>query len=373
MVLYLSSSRVQERQHRNVLASLLHPVSDEFVFLQPETKEVASIRILLDRAAVLDWKGVLGAASAWQNGNNVHEINQDLFCISNVEITVEFTDLSGYFVIDTTVKEEGESQQQQQAVLLPIERVRDSVLIGDTKHGASNKYKHNAILYVPSSPSMVLVDERNPSAIQSSNLALLGNVPFYLVNDRDDGDNPSIASAINEMVSYMVAKECFGMSMLLLPEDTPLDVAHVGDPDNCEAIPALYECLYYHRLLSTQLASCDQRVTILRNVLLQMPTSVPITAKVADRFQRILELLAQARSHAESGLYERAVRVLDVAGACLSELETDPDLVLPTDFPLEQYAAIFAPILFPLFLPLFITLIKEYRRYRKLIKNEKSQ
>jgi hypothetical protein len=38
---------------------------------------------------------------------------------------------------------------------------------------------------------------------------------------------------------------------------------------------------------------------------------------------------------------------------------------IQTDFPIEHYAAIFAPLLFPLLLPLLIGSIKELKRYKE--------
>ena len=58
-------------------------------------------------------------------------------------------------------------------------------------------------------------------------------------------------------------------------------------------------------------------------------------------------------------------RYMELSRAHEQILSKERSTILTSEFPLEQYAAIFAPLLFPLMVPFIVALVKELKRYRE--------
>jgi hypothetical protein len=73
--------------------------------------------------------------------------------------------------------------------------------------------------------------------------------------------------------------------------------------------------------------------------------------------------------------HESMMMVLDClqqATRLMEQMRANPDFIDRIDFPLEQYAAIFAPLALPLVIPLLVGLIREFKRYREKQRKKKS-
>eukprot|EP00934_Nitzschia_sp_Nitz4_P004690 Nitzschia sp. Nitz4//scaffold65_size103378//61251//62531//NITZ4_004470-RA/size103378-snap-gene-0.13-mRNA-1//-1//CDS//3329556252//4680//frame0 len=95
-------------------------------------------------------------------------------------------------------------------------------------------------------------------------------------------------------------------------------------------------------------------------------TSFQLTSRLQQDFSKVQHLLQhpleewkQAASLQEH--FEYLCQLQSQLHATLTTARLEPE------FPLEHYAAIFAPLLFPLLLPFFLGVLKEYRRYKEKI------
>jgi len=127
-----------------------------------------------------------------------------------------------------------------------------------------------------------------------------------------------------------------------------------------------YETLFFHRKLMSEYESTTRQAAKVQLILQEPPSAVVLSASAKQKFTKAVNLLQTCRDEAASGYFADALASLTKAQQLLSDLETDPAFAEPSDFPVEQYLAIFAPLLFPLLVPLFATLVREYKRYRKM-------
>ena len=108
-----------------------------------------------------------------------------------------------------------------------------------------------------------------------------------------------------------------------------------------------------------------------QRILRELPVAVAVPDSTNEQFLRAVHVLQRSREEAGHGYLADAMESLNRARVMLTNVQTDPLLAEPPDFPMEQYLAIFAPLLFPLLVPMLVTLLREYKQYRDKVKKEK--
>ncbi len=162
---------------------------------------------------------------------------------------------------------------------------------------------------------------------------------------KSDGENlviyiPTIA--MNEVYTFqMDNSQLFMVGGLDTPSVHHWLAKKVGIPDldGDGSFPSWYEEWYWYsvaRKLSTTIALTFSRV----HHLVEKPLQLEASHSMKEQYDALAELHQQ-----------------------LEILLTQKNI--QSGFPIEHYAAIFAPLLFPLLLPLFVGTIKELKRYKE--------
>jgi hypothetical protein len=246
---------------------------------------------------------------------------------------------------------------------LPVSDITSSFLFGE-------RVADDTFLYFPPTgrQPLLLVNDKGETSLEASLLgdALLSIVP----NDSDDDDEAKVTAlveiALNRLLDRRIA-QCLGMPTDMMEG---VDVEFTQD-DVPRSNLAFYVPLWYQRNLPVW----NERAAALavRNyrTLMQSSRFVAIPKSVADRWLRAVHLIDAARENAVAGSFEAAMECLEESIQILEALQSDATLSEPLDFPFDQYAAIFAPILLPLLLPALSNLVREYKRYRELVRQKK--
>lgn len=125
---------------------------------------------------------------------------------------------------------------------------------------------------------------------------------------------------------------------------------------------------WWQQLIHDTHERAKMQVVRTRDILQKSSRKVAITEEVAQRWKHSMKLVNLGLNYAKQGDYVSAVEHMEQSLADSHSLQTCPALMEPLDFSLEHYMAIFAPLLFPLLLPFLTGLIRETKRYRKLVK-----
>jgi hypothetical protein len=113
------------------------------------------------------------------------------------------------------------------------------------------------------------------------------------------------------------------------------------------SFPTWYEEWYWHLAIQELFKEVNQ--TFLRTGhLLEGPLELEASSSLKEHYDALVKL----HKELESILTQKSIH---------------------TDFPVEHYAAIFAPLLFPLLLPFLAGLIKELKRYKEKKRNKSEQ
>lgn len=120
----------------------------------------------------------------------------------------------------------------------------------------------------------------------------------------------------------------------------------VGIPnvDGDGTLPTWYEVWYWYSVAQT----LSRDITLLYPRV-QHLVDEPLVVEESDSMKEHYYALKKLHNELESLLTQKSIQ---------------------TDFPVEHYAAIFAPLLFPLLLPLLVGSIKEFKRYKGKKKNK---
>lgn len=321
-------------------AVVLYPISltshfDDLRRIYPVASAGESLKRRLQFTVLLDqsienWKDYVRTVHDWVNQHDFGPCNSD------IQLDVQRTDLLS-------------SQSVPEVYHLSTQVIVESLF--------SSRYDVNAlqvVLYVPFHPVQLVNDEG-----ETSRQGAFGNNTFFAIANA----MVNVQGAITSLRDRVIAK-CFG-----LPVNS--DAVFLQSVSDIASIPALYEKLYYGRALAVQYQVIDQKTIKVHDVLLALPASVAVSEAVAQQYWKAVDSLTKARLELERGHFREAVWQLEQTNELLQDLETDPALAQPVDFPLEQYVAIFAPLLFPLLMPVLASLIREYKRYRKLVQKRK--
>lgn len=299
--------------------------------------------LVFDRS-VDDWKDYMHTVNDWVHR---HDFGP---CISGgvVDVEVQRTDSLLSIIHTQRIAEDEEGTDYN---LLPMKAVAESLF--SSSH-TENMQQQRIVLYIPSQ-SVLLVDEEGATSLQAA--FGFGNSSSLFQIIAMDADDSSMEAVLLGIRDHVVTK-CFG-----LPSEDPFVSIETAGAASA-MIPAFYERIYHGRTLPLLYQVVAESA---HSVLLALPSTVAIGPKVVSQYDMAMDCQSEAFLHATACKYREAVKELDKADALLQALLTDPGLTEPMDFPAEQYAAIFAPLLIPLLLPLVATLLREYRRYRKLM------
>jgi len=216
----------------------------------------------------------------------------------------------------------------------------------------SRKGTLHAFLYVPSETSVLAVDTDGKAySVMATETELFTIVP------KATGDDDSFDVALERVVD-MISSECMGV-----PKDL---ISLTESKTDDSSFPQWFLKLWYQDILQDTYRQVVKATLKERSLLLNTPRTVPINENVAIRWMKAVEWIEIARNSTRIGDYESALWKLDLAMKQIEELQKDPALLEPLDFPWDQYAAIFAPLLLPLLLPLLTGLVREIKRYRQL-------
>jgi hypothetical protein len=160
-----------------------------------------------------------------------------------------------------------------------------------------------------------------------------------------------------------------GQSMGLVFETTSDLELQLQPMDN--TFPNWHAKLWYHRALGSQHAAVIANAKTVADELLKAPASIIINREIAERWREAIEMINGSRNKAARGEFGSAMQDNEKAFEILEDLIREPQLVEPTDLPMDQYAAIFAPLLLPLLLPVVTGFVREHKRYHTLTKGNK--
>jgi hypothetical protein len=344
-VLYASSSPQAHRTRmdlRTIFPKALHrgsPFSFKIVVLIDEH---------LDQ-----WKETMNIASQWFQSKEFWPYYK------NVELDFQVTDIANA----------GSQDDESRLLLLPTSRLVSEHIFGNNDN---NDKRLLAAVFVTDRPCAI-VDEEGKRATTA--MAGIGNHIFQIASTTTTG----IETAL-DIVSNLLFSRCLGIPENL-QQNTNVVLEINGNNKNNRNIPSLYEKLWMQRTVLSYYDAVTTKALTVRQTLLQAPNSVAIPASYAQTFFEACDFIDRAREHVttddvaaaigSSGstgeYFLLAISYLEESERRLNELLEEPALAIPADFPIEQYAAIFAPLLFPLLVPLLATLIREYKRYRKLV------
>ena len=220
-----------------------------------------------------------------------------------------------------------------------------------------------AILYIPSEENakIQMESDANHGVEDKSNpLAAVGEDLLMAVVIGE----ATVESALDHLMDQVLV-QCLGIPNK--DDDASVEIAGTNT--------YFYETLYYHQKLATELSALERQAARVRYILQELPTTVSVPTRILahKKYTQAMEHWQTALQEAAQGWFADALHTLDRATALLAELQTDPALVVTTDFPLEQYLAIFAPLLFPLLVPMLVTLVREWKRYRRLVAKQKQK
>jgi len=240
----------------------------------------------------------------------------------------------------------------------------DSVLL-DAAWLATRSDGPRAILYIPFEENAKIQMDKDANHDDKSNppLAAVGE-DLLIAVVIGEATTTTVESALDHLMEQVLV-QCLGIPNK--NDDASVEIAGVNT--------YFYETLFYHQRLATELAALERQATRVRYILQELPSTVSVPTRIlADKkYTQAMEHWQTALQEAAQGWLTDALHTLDRATAILTELQTDPALVVTTDFPLEQYLAIFAPLLFPLLVPMLVTLVREWKRYRRLAAKQKQK
>jgi hypothetical protein len=90
----------------------------------------------------------------------------------------------------------------------------------------------------------------------------------------------------------------------------------------------------------------------------------------AEQWTKAAKSLGLVRQQLQEGSWKDCMKTLETVQSQVEELELDSSLIPPLHFQWDHCLAIFAPLMFPLLIPMIAGLIREYKRFKKLQKEE---
>lgn len=188
-------------------------------------------------------------------------------------------------------------------------------------------------LYVPLSNKTLLVGESSVS---------MGQHVISLLHDTEQ-----IGELMISAMDYLIENVCWGIS-----KDLIVSGKNQGDVNQF-----MESMLHLHQKVHGQASFVMDEANRIRGVLSTTPN--PSTNALA-LYQQVVEKITNIPSEMLPNLLAELLS----AQALIAEIEDDGSLRILPDFPLDQYAAIFAPLLFPLLLPVAVTFVREIKRLR---------
>jgi hypothetical protein len=291
------------------------------------------ISVLIDEK-LIHWKESMNIASQWFQSKDFWP------CYKNVELDFQVTDITN-----------AGSQDDESPNLFLL----SSTLVSEKMFGNVNDKRSQrlAVIFVTDQPSVLVDDDGGRAA-----LAAFGDHVFQMAST-----TLGIETALDTLSNILFSR-CLG-----IPDNLEnFDLVAIEMKGNNKTIPSFYEKLWMHRTVLSYYNAVTTKASTVRQTLLLAPNGVNVPASYAQTFFQACDWINHARElAAEAGDYLSAISYLEESDRRLTDVLQDPALAIPADFPMEQYAAIFAPLLFPLLVPLLATLLREYKRYRKLL------
>lgn len=321
-----------------------------------------------------DWKVWIETVHQWLNREHIQEWPCWMDQHENpIQVNLRFFDLSEWAEPTKVTRLDGSSRTLHHVLLEDTQR-----LFATTDEATNNHplAKHDAHihLFLPSFMPTEFFDGQEHSTtvigdVAQEVLAVLGPAPHrehdqvasMSSSEKDTYYFQSVDRVLKNTVGYFLSR-CMGL---------PEMITDIVDFDSDGSLPRFYSHLWYQRTLSEKYAETVKTARYERQLLLSTPRHrVAITEDVSAIWMEALEFIRSAQIAANNGQYKHSLERLDAAVRCLRRLQTDPELVEPLDYPMEQYGAIFAPLLLPLLLPLVLGWIRELKRYKTLLKTK---
>ena len=172
--------------------------------------------------------------------------------------------------------------------------------------------------------------------------ARVGGHVFVVLDEVD-----AIGTALSNGADSLVQSVCWGLPQhITIRAEKEEDIVHYMD-----------EVFHANRLYFSQSSSV---MVDAERTSRMMTFSRGPSPELAQWFNKLTSMLdVSGPLHPQV-----AVSKIAAASALMAQIGQHPSLVLVPDFPLDQYAAIFAPLLFPLLLPITFTFIREVKRLR---------
>jgi Phosphatidylinositol-glycan biosynthesis class S protein len=218
-------------------------------------------------------------------------------------------------------------------------------------------------------------------------------------NDSSEGHRALLiqkeaALALDQVIDFMT-QSCLG---ILGASTATTPAAPLWESDG--SFPQFHQTLLFQRTVQDLYEKAVAAVQNQRNLVLSTSNRVPIREHhisvwqgAVDNIFKAIHLLKemqpnvdemknQTRTSHESMMMimrrRRKTKMMEVLDCLqqtirlMEQMRANPDFIDRIDFPLEQYAAIFAPLALPLAIPLLVGLIREFKRYREKQRKKKS-
>jgi Phosphatidylinositol-glycan biosynthesis class S protein len=189
------------------------------------------------------------------------------------------------------------------------------------------------------------------------------------------------ALALDQVMDFMT-RSCLGI-------DAVTTTTSSWETDGSS--PHFYHTLLFQRSVQDLYEKTVSAVQTQRNLVLSTSNRVPVREQHIAVWQQAVDYIfhsihllqeMQQQLNKENSSHKskmivitkRRLEVLDClqqAIRLMEQMRSNPDFIDRCDFPLEQYAAIFAPLALPLAIPLLIGWIREYKRYREKQRKKK--
>jgi hypothetical protein len=250
-------------------------------------------------------------------------------------------------------------------------------------------------------------NQENTVASSSRTVALSNRVIFRILDAagtaQDAGTELSLllqkeaALALDQTIDFM-ARSCLGIGVVTkVAEKMQVERPSLPLWDTDGSFPHFHETLLFQRGVQDWYTKAVSAVQTQRNLVLTTSNRVPIREHhiatwqgAVDDIFRAIQVLREMQQHDEvknqttnslnaTAMTRRTKRMmrrevldcLQQAIRLMEQMRANPDFIDRIDFPLEQYAAIFAPLALPLAIPLLVGLIREWKRYREKQRKKK--
>ena len=124
------------------------------------------------------------------------------------------------------------------------------------------------------------------------------------------------------------------------------------------------------KIFRTKYEAALTEIRAVRKVI-EGASRMPVNSESAEQIVACLENLETAIDAAKLGDVAAALSEANAALLATQKLATDGDMMEQMYFPQDHYLAVFTPLILPLLMPLLLGLVREFKRYRKLINGER--